>query len=115
MLKIEQMTIATRGHGWQPSAAEAVDGERKAAPRRAEPEQAEKKVPSEEVLTKIKRLTEEGLYSVRFEMDQEIDLLVVRVVDRESGDLIRQIPSEEVLGVSKSLRELRGLLVNTES
>ncbi|MBO9515099.1 MAG: flagellar protein FlaG [Variovorax sp.] len=40
---------------------------------------------------------------VRFEVDDETDRLVVKVVDRASGELIRQIPSEEVLRIARLL------------
>lgn len=48
---------------------------------------------------------------VRFEVDADTDRLVVKVVDRESGELIRQMPSEEVLRIAKVLGKT-GALVN---
>ncbi|VTU20494.1 flagellar protein FlaG [Variovorax sp. RA8] len=49
---------------------------------------------------------------VRFEVDGETDRLVVKVVDRTSGELIRQIPSEEVLRIAKLLGRVPGALVS---
>lgn len=49
---------------------------------------------------------------VRFEVDSETERLVVKVVDRESGELIRQMPSEEVLRIAKVLGRVPGLLVS---
>lgn len=49
---------------------------------------------------------------VRFEIDGETDRVVVKVVDRVSGELIRQIPSEEVLRIAKLLGKVPGALVN---
>lgn len=49
---------------------------------------------------------------VRFEVDGETDRLVVKVVDRASGELIRQIPSEEVLRIAKLLGKVPGVLVS---
>lgn len=40
---------------------------------------------------------------VRFELDGDTDRLIVKVVDRASGELIRQIPSEEVLRIARLL------------
>ena len=40
---------------------------------------------------------------VQFQVDERADRLVVRVVDRDSGTLIRQIPSEEALRLSMLL------------
>ena len=52
---------------------------------------------------------------LRFEMDEDTDKLIVRVVDRESGELIRQIPSEEVVRIAKVLGKAPGLLVSREA
>lgn len=74
-----------------------------------------KQVPPEEILKTIKQITEDGDRSVRFEMDDETNTLVVRVVDKESGDVVRQIPAEEVLGARRALQDLSGLLIDTQS
>ncbi len=114
-MKIQHATIASAGMGRMPSGSEAIDRERRGLPLQSEPVQDEKKVAPEEVLKKIKSLTEDGAYSVRFEMDKDVDQLVIRLFDHQSGDMIRQIPSEELLEAIKSLRDFRGLLVNTQS
>ncbi|MCK9512764.1 MAG: flagellar protein FlaG [Pigmentiphaga sp.] len=47
--------------------------------------------------------------NLRFEIDDETSRVVVQVVDSETGDVVRQIPSEEVLQMSKMLGKLQGL------
>ena len=69
----------------------------------------------EELLTQIKTITEDGLYSVRFERDSGSNTLVVKIVDSETDEVIRQIPQEELLELSKHLEELNGNLVDTVS
>jgi flagellar protein FlaG len=49
---------------------------------------------------------------VQFEFDKEADTMIVKVVDVESGDLIRQMPSEEVVRISRALGKLQGLLIH---
>lgn len=49
---------------------------------------------------------------VQFEFDKEADKMIVKVVDVESGELIRQMPSEEVVRISRALGKLQGLLVH---
>lgn len=50
---------------------------------------------------------------LQFRVDEDVDRVVVTVVDSESGEVIRQIPSEEVLAVAKSLEQAQqGLLLN---
>ena len=43
--------------------------------------------------------------------DAAVGKTVVKVVDRETGDMIRQIPSEEALAIAKALDRLQGLLI----
>ena len=40
-------------------------------------------------------------------VDPDLDDVVVRIVDRETGELVRQIPSEELLELARNLHELR--------
>lgn len=72
-------------------------------------------VAPEEVLNKIKGLTEGGIHSVRFEMNSDLDMLVISIVDKESGEVIRQVPAEELIDSSVYLKELRGSLLDMES
>ncbi|MGE4345045.1 MAG: flagellar protein FlaG [Geoalkalibacter sp.] len=78
----------------------------------AEPRQG--KSDPQELLDQIKSLTEDGQYSVRFEKDRDANELVVKVVDRETNEVIRQIPPEELLDLTKRLNDLRGNLVDTQ-
>ena len=77
--------------------------------------QQETKIQPEELLKQIKALTEEGLYSVRFEKDSGSQQMIVKIVDTSSDTVIRQIPSENLLNLNKYLRELSGNIVNTHS
>lgn len=47
---------------------------------------------------------------LQFEFDKESDQMIARVVDISSGELIRQMPSEEMLQVAKMLDKLQGLI-----
>ena len=49
---------------------------------------------------------------VQFEFDKEARTMVTKVIDVESGEVIRQMPSEEVVRFSKALGKLQGLLVS---
>ena len=49
---------------------------------------------------------------VRFEFDNTAEKMITKVVDAASGELIRQIPTKEVLRMTESLDKLQGLLVN---
>jgi len=72
----------------------------------------QKQVQPEELISQIKAITEDGLYSVQFESNDNSEL-IVKVIDRETDEVIRQIPPEELVSLSEHLQELRGNLVDT--
>lgn len=49
-----------------------------------------------------------------FNIDEDSGVQVVKVIDEQTGDLIRQIPNEEALEIAKKLSEVAGLLMKTE-
>lgn len=50
-----------------------------------------------------------------FSIDADTDKTVVRVTDAKTGDLIRQIPSEEALEIARSLAKVKGMLLKQEA
>lgn len=48
---------------------------------------------------------------LEFEVDEDTDKMVVKVIDKETGELIRQMPSEEVIRIAKVLGKMQGMLV----
>ena len=75
---------------------------------------ARQQIQPEELLQQINALTEDGVYSVRFENDRAGGDMVVKVVDRQTDEVIRQIPPEELLNLTERLNDLRGNLVQAE-
>ena len=57
--------------------------------------------------------------NLEFSIDETTDRLVVKVVDAETEEVVRQIPSEEALALARRLQETRaeqqGLLLSTEA
>lgn len=53
--------------------------------------------------------------NLQFAMDKEAKDLVVKVTDKNSGDLIRQIPSEDVIRLRNKLEEVTGLLFDKKA
>jgi len=111
------MTTSVGGAVQQrPQASEQIDTQRKNQEKAADTPQAapaEKGVQAEELLTQIKALTEDGLYSVRFEQNDNADL-IVKIFDQKTDKVVRQIPTEELIALQKALSDLRGNLVDTE-
>lgn len=52
--------------------------------------------------------------SIRFSVDNESDDVVVKVVDKDTGDVVMQIPPEEVVKLRERLSEMSGLLVEKQ-
>ena len=48
---------------------------------------------------------------IEFSVDEGSNRIIVRVVDSETRELIRQMPSEEALAIAQSLDRLTGLLL----
>lgn len=114
----ETMNITGTNMQKMPQASEQIESGRKNA--RKEPEISQENVKAnnvqpEELLTQIKALTENGLYSVRFENDDRSKELVVKIVDSETQEVIRQVPAEELLGMKAALSKLQGNIVDTKS
>ena len=48
-------------------------------------------------------------------MDDVAKRSVIRVIDKSSGDLIRQLPNEEVLRAVRNIELLRGILFENDA
>ena len=112
-MKVELTSVGSGTPAPTTSPAENIERNRHKAETEPELADSEKIVAPEEVLNKIKALTDDGVYSVRFENDEQSKKLVISLVDSESGEIIRQIPQDELLGVSEKLNNLRGSLLDT--
>lgn len=53
--------------------------------------------------------------SIQFSLDQDSGRTVVKMVDTETAEVLRQFPSEEMLAISKSIDRMQGLLINREA
>ena len=52
---------------------------------------------------------------LKFQSDEETGERVILLIDSETGEVVRQIPPEELLHVMKALRDLKGMLFSTIS
>jgi flagellar protein FlaG len=65
---------------------------------------------TEQSLQEINKVLATLSISVQFQIDPEYKDVIVKVVDQDSGKIIRQIPSEDVVRISKAMDNLKGLL-----
>ncbi|MBC3870271.1 flagellar protein FlaG [Undibacterium oligocarboniphilum] len=52
--------------------------------------------------------------NLQFSVDKDSKRVVVKVIDQQTNQVLRQIPSEEALEISKSLDKLQGLLIRQQ-
>lgn len=53
--------------------------------------------------------------SLSFSVDDSTGKTIVKVTDAKTGEMIRQIPSEELLEIARSLDKLQGMLLRQEA
>ena len=53
--------------------------------------------------------------SVTFQVNPESGRVFIHVVDQDSGEIIREIPPEELQRLASALKEMSGRLVNTSA
>jgi len=49
--------------------------------------------------------------SIRFRVDETTDRSIITVVDEKTGEVVRQLPSEEMLQVAHNIESLKGILI----
>jgi flagellar protein FlaG len=59
----------------------------------------------------INKLVQQFDRHLQFTVDEETDTHVVKVIDTQSKEVIRQMPTEEMLAIAKALDKLQGLLI----
>ena len=52
---------------------------------------------------------------LQFTVDEQTDRTIIRVIDSETREVIRQIPSEEVLALARSLERTQGLILRAQA
>lgn len=63
----------------------------------------------------INRFVSQFDRNLQFTVDEETGTNVVKVIDMETEEVIRQIPSEELLAIARALDKLQGLLIKDKA
>ncbi|NHC07255.1 flagellar protein FlaG [Azonexus fungiphilus] len=80
--------------------------------------QNSRKATSEELQQAVQRLSEfvaPNQSDINFSIDDSTGANVVKIVDRSSREVLRQIPSEEALALAQALDKLQGLLIKDKA
>ncbi len=108
--------VAEVAQAAQPAPTQAAQAERPvvAPPKKAEvqvdPEVMRKNL--QEAIDRINKMVSDGGRALHFSFDDKVGTPVILVKNRESGEVIRQIPNEVVIKVADSIDDLKGMLHN---
>lgn len=69
----------------------------------------------EQMVKEVKQVVEQVAQNLRFSVDESTGRTVITVTDATTREVIRQIPSEEMLAVARALDRLQGLLLHKEA
>ena len=69
----------------------------------------------EQMVQEVRQVVAPVAQNLRFSIDEGSGRTVVKVVDAQTDEVLRQIPSEEWLSISKALDKLQGLFVSNKA
>ena len=100
----------SQGSAPQPAAKVQVALPELVQQQQPEPAQVQKAVET------LKQLIEtKAPNSLAFSIDDSTGKTIVRITDAQTGEMIRQIPSEEMLEIARSLDKMQGMLLRQEA
>jgi flagellar protein FlaG len=116
-MAIDIKSIAAQPIEGRRPAAASVSGERSVAAGNALPPGGEVPPPAaapapdlSRAIAVLNRFLADSQRSFRFQVDDASGRTIVRIVNPETGEVVRQIPSEDVLAAARALRDAGNLL-----
>lgn len=79
------------------------------------PAKAEEQESTADLVEKLRSQMQHIQRDLSFSVDDSTGDVVVRVIDGDSGKIVRQIPSEEILRLTERLDEMRSLLFEAKA
>ncbi|HTN31741.1 MAG TPA: flagellar protein FlaG [Pseudomonas sp.] len=67
-----------------------------------------------DAIKKIQEFVDETQRGLQFSIDEDTGRTVVKVIARQSGEVIRQLPSEEALELAKRLQDAGSILFSRQ-
>jgi flagellar protein FlaG len=90
-----------------------VDPHRQASAQVAEPQPSREAVQA--AMDHVNAAMAASNRSIEFSIDPDVKTVVVRVIDKQDGSVLRQMPSQEMLAIAKALGQLQGLLLRNRA
>ncbi len=97
-----------------PATGTAAPPAARAQPPRVDFDPKKMQAELEEAIDKLNKQMEAGKRGLGFSVDDTLNLTVVTVKDANTGEVVRQIPSEAVLRVAHKIEELKGILYSKD-
>ncbi len=80
-----------------------------------QPDAASASTALEDALKSINKAVREQSLSLQFELDTDSGRPLVKIVDLQTKEVLRQIPTEEAVSISKALDKMSGLLIKQQA
>lgn len=84
-------------------------------PEESTAEEAEKRDKLTSKVAQLNDYTQLINREIQFSVDEATDRTVVKVIDSKTDEVIRQIPSEEVLRIAESMENFSGMLLQEQA
>ncbi len=68
------------------------------------------RVALEQAVSKVKEVLQNSGSQLQIEVDPDLERVIVKILNGDSGEVIRQIPPKEVIDLAKNLSESKGVL-----
>lgn len=69
----------------------------------------------QQAVEQIQQTTEKLAQNLRFSIDEDTGITVIKVLDSQTQEVIRQIPTEEAISIARTLDNVKGLLFNDKA
>ena len=66
-------------------------------------------------IAQVQDFTQSLAKELTFDIDDDSGRTIVKVIDSSTNEVLRQIPSEEMLGIAKALDKIQGLLIKQKA
>ncbi len=77
---------------------------------KVDPEEMQRRL--QEAVRELNRSMDNASRSLAFSVDQSVGVSIVTVTNKDTGEVVRQIPGEAMLNIAHSIESLKGILYN---
>jgi flagellar protein FlaG len=78
-------------------------------------ELAKVKTELEEAVKRLSEAIDQTPTATKITVDKELDRFIVQVTDKQTGEVVREIPGEAILKIARNIENLKGLLYDSRA